>query len=275
MIRPARRVLVKLAMAIHTAHLTTLSLVLATSACVGGAGLSLGGSGAGTGPAPIGPPGPAGNASVATGGGPVSAGDGAIHAGTAVPQLSDFAFEVKESTGEYYSAWIVDKLITFEVAPACYEKMVDRNKYNAVHSASFYTRAVAKYATLLTGDDWDALESSTANDTATKLRMIEPMIDRFRSVFHLTISVEGDDCNATGGALWLKYWGAVRDILNDYPPASGTLFIKLAVRGDAKDISVDVDEATSTYTITAPLHVEKSGWEDRLLKPFRKRARAK
>jgi hypothetical protein len=144
-----------------------------------------------------------------------------------------------------------------------------------VHSATFYTRDVAELAKTLTGDDWDEIESQNNSDRENNKKLVEPMIDRFKAAFSLSIDVDGDDCDARMSALWLKYWTEVAEILKKNPPASGKAFVKLAIRSDARDVKVDVDDDTSTYSITAPRDIEKVGWSDKLEKPFRKRARQK
>ena len=259
-------------MPISLRHLSTaLAFALTTTACT--AGLSLGGrasGGASSGSTAASGPSSSGGG----GGGDSSLAGGDSKASTPTTKFSDFGWEVKDATGDYYTGWIIDKLTTFNVGPACMEKMIDKNN-SAVHSATFYTRDVAELAQKLTGDDWSTIESQNNNDRENNKKLVEPMIDKFSQSFHLSITVDGDDCDARHGALWMKYWTQISDVLTKNPPASGKVFVQLAVRGDAKDIKVDVDDDTSTYTIVAPRDIEKSGWSDKIEKPFRKRARQK
>jgi len=256
------------AMPILSRSVAFLALALSTTACSGmlkiGGGTS---SGSSTG---------AGSAPVSSGGGR-SAGDiGAVPAAaTPATKFSDFAFAVKEATGEYYTGWIIDKLTTFNVAPACMEKMVDGEKFSAVHSASYYTRDVARLAQKLTGDDWSGIESQNNSDRENNKKLVEPMIDQFANHFHMTITVEGDDCDARHSSLWMKYWTSTSTALLNYPPETDKVFINLVVKPDAKDMSVSFDDATATYTIVGPRDIEKGAWGDKIDKAMKRRARGK
>jgi hypothetical protein len=178
------------------------------------------------------------------------------------PRLSEFAFELEDVTGQAYTGLVIDRLTTFDVAPICYQKMLDHDN-GVLHSAVFYTRDVAKLARALTGDDWTSLETES----------VEPLISRFKDTFSMTIDIDGSDCDARKSALWLDYWTAVTSILEDNPPASGKAFVTLAVRADTDRISVAVDDDASAYTITVPRDTARTGWLATLEKPFRKRAR--
>lgn len=256
----ARRLLPTRRMPILLRHASLLALAL--TGCTGG--FSLGGRAGSSTSASAGP----------SSGGSSSSSGGAVQAGVPVTKFSDFAYEVKDATGDYTSGWIIDKLTTFNVAPACMEKMIDKNN-SAVHSATFYTRDIEYLAEALTGDSWSDIETQNNNDRENNKKLVEPMIDQFAQSFHLSVTIDGDDCDASHGALWMKYWTTIATNLKDNPPASGKAFVQLAVRGDARDIKVEVDDATSTYVITAPRDIEKSGWDEKLEKPFRKRARQK
>ncbi|MBA3501412.1 MAG: hypothetical protein H0T65_13695 [Deltaproteobacteria bacterium] len=187
----------------------------------------------------------------------------------------DFAFEVKESTGDYNRAWVISKLTTFKVGKKCWEQMADRDKFSAVHSAGFYTRDITEYAKALTGDDWSSIETQNNSDRENNKKLIEPMMDEFKKRFSLTISVEGDDCNPKHGALWLKYWTSLGTIIHDYPPAAEKVSVTLNVTAKAKDVTVTVDKKGGTFVITAPRDVEVTAWDDKIGKPFRKVARKK
>jgi hypothetical protein len=268
-------------MPIPLRHLS-IALALTTTACTGGFSLgSRAGGGASSGPTASGPSGAGAGAGGGGGGGGgrASSGDSSYTGtdtkpGVAATKFSDFAWEVKDATGNYYTGWIIDKLTTFNVPAACMEKMIDR-KNSAVHSATFYTRDVAQLAEKLTGDSWSSIESQNNNDRENNKKLIEPMIDRFSQSFHLSVTVDGDDCDTRHGALWMKYWTSIAENIRENPPASGKVFVQLAVRGDARDVKVQVDESTSTYTIVAPRDIEPTGWSDKLEKPFRKHARQK
>ncbi|HEU0035770.1 MAG TPA: hypothetical protein VFQ53_34395 [Kofleriaceae bacterium] len=243
---------------------TLRAILLASLAtgCVASGGLSMGGSARGTAGGP-GPSSSGGGETVASGNAP---------AGHGVPQLDDFSFEVHEYTGDYTRAWVTNKLTTFKVGKACWSKMIDKQQ-GALHAASFYTGDIVEYAKLVTGDDWSAIESQQG-DRDRNLQLVEPMIDAFKSRFALTIAVEGDDCDAAGSSLWLRYWNTIGTTLKQYPPKSGKAFITLNVTPTVRDVTVSVDDSGSTFVITAPRDIEPAAWDDKISKPFRKIARS-
>jgi hypothetical protein len=184
----------------------------------------------------------------------------------------DFAFALKEHTGDYHRAWIITKLTTIKVGPQCWEKIVDAGKYSAVNKAAFYTRDVAEYAKTVTGDDWSRIETQNNSDRETNKATLEPMLDAFKAKFSLTISVEGKDCSADSDALWLRYWVTLGTALKDYPP-KGKVSIKLDVTTKAKDVTATVDKTGSKFVITAPRDVEAAAWDTKIEAPFKKLAK--
>ena len=67
--------------------------------------------------------------------------------------------------------------------------------------------------------------------------MVSQMIDAYRSRLSLTISVEGDDCDAGDRALWLQYWTSIAKALEDYPPKASKVSIVLEVTPNVKAMS--------------------------------------
>jgi hypothetical protein len=184
----------------------------------------------------------------------------------------DFAFALKEHTGDYHRAWVITKLTTINAGPQCWEKIVDAGKYSAVSKAAFYTRDIAEYAKTVTGDDWSRIETQNNSDRETNKALVEPLMDAFKEKFSLTISVEGKDCSADSDALWLKYWLALGTAIRDYAP-KGKVSIRLAVTSKAKDVTATVDKTGSKFVITAPRDVEPAAWDTKIEAPFKKLAK--
>jgi hypothetical protein len=184
----------------------------------------------------------------------------------------DFAFALKEHTGDYHRAWIITKLTTIDVGPQCWAKIVDAGKYAAVSKAAFYTRDIAEYAKAITGDDWSRIETQDNSDREANKALVEPLMDAFKAKFSLTLSVEGKDCNAESDALWLKYWLTLGTAIRDYAP-KGKVSIKLAVTSKAKDVTATVDKTGSKFVITAPRDVEPAAWDTKIAAPFKKLAK--
>lgn len=234
---------------------------LFSASCVAGAGFRAGGSSTVSTAPP--PSGDVGDGEVIAydeqGAQPAKAG--------AQTRLDDFSFGLKEYSGSWSRTWILNKLTTFKVGSACWAKMID-TKQSALHSASFYTAAIEDYAEKVTGDDWSDVESKSK-------KHLEPMIDAFRARFNVTIEIEGDDCDASHGSLWMRYWFTIGEAIRDYPTSSGKAFIRLSLTNSVKDITVKIDDAGTTFEFVAPLELEPKSWDDKLTKPFRRLAAEK
>lgn len=177
----------------------------------------------------------------------------------------DFAFSTKESTGHYYSGWILTKLHTFKVGAKCKAKLWDKN-LGAVHAATFATRDILEYAKASGAEDWDAIESQSANDPKFNRDLVEKDIEKFKARFSITVNVEGDDCDAQQSSLWLRYWTALATAVKNYPPKAKKVAIVLNVTAKAKDVTAN------GFTFTAPRDKEAAAWSDKLEAPFRKAA---
>ncbi|MBA3452366.1 MAG: hypothetical protein H0T42_04635 [Deltaproteobacteria bacterium] len=253
-------------------RLSAFAFLVATSACVGGGGYQLGSSGGpnGSGPPPSGGGASAGGASGSSG--DSSGGGLQPAAGPAAPQLDDFAFEVKEVSSSWNKAFVISKLTTLEVGPACLNKMVHDKDRNAVGRAMSYARNVATYAQMLTGNEWERIETQSNNDRLNNLKYVEPMVDAFKASFSMTINVEGDDCDVSNNSFWLRYWIYISDALVKYPPRGGKAFITLNVSSSARDITSTVDATGTVFVFTGPKDIEPPppSWPDRIEKPFRR-----
>ncbi|HSK04026.1 MAG TPA: hypothetical protein VK932_22385 [Kofleriaceae bacterium] len=186
----------------------------------------------------------------------------------------DFAFGLKESTGRFTSAWVLNRLHTFKVGKKCRARLGDKNE-GALHAASFATRDVIEYVKAVGGDDWVQIESQSANDPAFNRELVSKSMDAFKGKLMITISVEGDDCDAKSNSLWLRYWTTAATALRNYPPRAGKVAIAINAISKARDVAVAAAKDGATITITAPRDIEVSGWSDKIEAPFRKVARKK
>lgn len=182
----------------------------------------------------------------------------------------DFAFGLKETTGDVYSAWILTKLHRFKLGKKCTARLADK-ELGALHAASFATRDIADYAKSSAGaEDWDAIEGQSANDKETNLGMVAKDMDAFAKRFSLTIAVEGDDCDLKQSSLWLRYWTTVATALRDYPPKAKKVAITLNVTAKAKQVTATAGKDGATVVITAPRDKEGTAWSDKIADAFKK-----
>jgi len=180
----------------------------------------------------------------------------------ATPQ-EDLAFAVGESNHDKQSVWIVERLMTLKVGAKCWPKLTDK-KLRALGLIAAYARNVQRYAKVVTEDDWFAIEGQTANSKEANQAVVDKMITEFAKKFHLTITVEGDDCEASGNGLWLKYLSTVTDAIQKFPPKAGKTKITINVKAKTKGVTVTAGKDGSTFTINASRDVEASGWSDKI-----------
>ena len=172
----------------------------------------------------------------------------------------------------YWSAWVLSKFTTFKVGKKCLARMPDRDK-SALHTASFYTRDIGEYAKLVGAEDWDRIEQQSANEPEFNRELVAKDMDEFAKRFHITVSVEGDDCDVSHGALWLKLWSQIATSLKSYPPKAKKVSITLDVKAKAKDVTITASKDGSTFTIVGPRDIEPTGWSDKFDAAFKRVAR--
>jgi hypothetical protein len=253
---------------------TSVIAVALLSGCIAKGSGSFG-TGSSTGPSTSGTPTSGGGEG--SYGGPASGGGGGGGAGETAetgpgePRWDDFAFAVRERSGTYNAPWTITKFTTFKVGKTCYAKLGEKGS-GALDNSPYYVRSVLTLAKKWTGDDWDQIENQRS-DRAKDRHLIEPMMNEFAKRFHMTIAVEGDDCETERDALWIRYWYSIGEAFEKYPPAAGKLDVTLNVTAAARDITVDVDDTGSKYVFTAPRDIQAKDWSDKLEKPFRKNAK--
>lgn len=176
----------------------------------------------------------------------------------AAPQ-DDLAAAVENANHDKHSAWIVERMMTLKLPDKCWPKLLDKSKRGLGLIASD-ARSIQRYAKAVTGDDWAAIEGQTANTKEANRATVEKMVDGFKDKFHVTLDLEADDCAATGTELWLNYLGSTLGSLVKFPPKSGVAKITIDVKPGVKELTIAVDKAGQTFTITGPRDVEKAGW---------------
>ncbi len=184
----------------------------------------------------------------------------------------ELSFMTYEYTGRYWTAWVMSKLTTFKVGKKCQAVMPDREK-SALHSASFYTRDIGEYAKLVGAEDWDAIEQQSANEPEYNRELVAKDMDEFAKRFHVTVSVEGDDCDIKHGSLFLKQWTQIGTALKNYPPKAKKVSINLELKAKAKDVTITASKDGSTFTIVGPRDLEPTGWSDKYDAAFKRVAR--
>jgi hypothetical protein len=87
-------------------------------------------------------------------------------------------------------------------------------------------------------------------------------IDAFKPQFHITINLEGDDCDAGGSALWIKYTSDALISLVKYPPKSKKMIVTINAPASAKGVKAEVGKDGSSLVVTGSGSIEAVGWSD-------------
>ena len=183
--------------------------------------------------------------------------------------IEDLAFATQEMNHDKVSGWVVERMVTLTLPEKCWAKVLD--KKNMGHTLwSNFARSIQTYARNVTGDDWAKLEGQSANSKEANQAMVDKLVKDFQPKFHLTLVYDGDDCDATGNALWLKYISTTLSALNSYPPKSGKALVTIHVEPKVKAVKTEVSKDGTTFTITAPRDQEVSGWPSDVEGPIKR-----
>lgn len=185
--------------------------------------------------------------------------------------MEDVGDAIKAGTGDIYTAWVMTKLTTFNVGAKCWKKLPAKDS-GVVDIGMHVTRSVARLAKQWTGDDWSAIERQNSNDRATNSKLVEPMVDTFKSRFSITVNVDGDDCDAKRNALWIRYWSDSVAAATKYPPPAGKVFITINVSSKTRDVTSEVSKDGTTFTFSAPKDIEAKVYGEKIERPFRQLA---
>jgi len=171
----------------------------------------------------------------------------------------DLAFYVGKATGSHSAERATAKLFTFKVGKACWEKL--GSKDGGAHIAT-YARWTQRLEKKVTENDWDHIESHGKKDAVNP--MIDKMVDEYAGSFHLTVEIEGDDCDISGSAMWVKYVSSAMGQIMKTPPKTGKAFVTIKAAAKAKDVTFEVGKDGSTFTLVGPRDFEPTNWPSKV-----------
>lgn len=171
----------------------------------------------------------------------------------------DLSSATQDNTHDKVSGWVIERLVTVKVGTKCWAQVLDK-KTRGIAQFTSYARRIEGYAKTVTGDDWIAIEATPNTDKAKSQAVVDKMVTAFAPKFHLTIVVDGDDCDASGNALWLSYVGTTLDALAKYPPSSGIANVTIHADASAKGVKTEISKDGTTFTVTGSKDVQASGW---------------
>lgn len=183
----------------------------------------------------------------------------------------DFAFALHEYTQEFTRTWMITRFHAFHVGTKCLARFPDRNM-SVLASGAQVANHLVGYARKRGADDWYAIESQRNNDPKTNQKLVYKLMGELTPKLSLTINVEGVDCDAGSRALWIQYWVAIAEELEENPPKAGRVSIVLDVTPKTKGISAEVGR-DGTFLFTASRDVEPDNWLETIRTAFRRGAR--
>src|SRR5512140_990941 len=116
----------------------------------------------------------------------------------------DAAYAVQEHVDSKAQGWVVERMMTLNLAPKCWETMLDK-KTRGVDFISTSAFNLIRYAQAVTGDDWRALETQSGASREKNREIVDGMINDFKPKLHVTFNLDGDTCDLTGTPIWIKY----------------------------------------------------------------------
>jgi len=193
----------------------------------------------------------------------------ALLAGTAVADHdADLAFQVKESSS-YTQSVVIENLMTLQLGGKCWDTVLDRKNVLQSRIAAA-AGELAKYGSAVTGgDDWRQIENQRNSTPEKNRELIAARVATLKPKLHITVKVEGDDCDGPQ-PLWSKYLGTVARAIAAYPPKSGKALVTINVLAKAKGVKTEVSKDGSTFTITGARDIEASGWPNEIDLPFKR-----
>ena len=194
--------------------------------------------------------------------------------GAASADVADYSDAVKAHTNDNYRALSIEKLTTWKVGKKCWEKIVAPSG-RILDLTSFMTREIAGFAKQVSGDDWATIEGAGMSQKEASKATIEKMVTAFRAKFSLSVSIDGDDCDASHDPLWMQYVMRAVEAVNAKPPAAGKAFIVIDVSSKVKQFSITVSKDGATFKLTGPKEIAAAQWQDEVRRVFAKAARKK
>lgn len=181
--------------------------------------------------------------------------------------VTAYADAVKYKTSDNWRSLSIAKLTTWKVGKKCWNKIIDPEG-RILDLTSFMTGEIAEYAQKVTGEDWATIEGSGVTEKEANKVKIEPMITAFRQKFSLTVSIDGDDCDASHDPLWMQYVMRAVEAVNAKPPTSGKAFIVIDVSSKVRKFSMTASKDGATFKISGHKEIADGQWQNEVSRVF-------
>lgn len=173
--------------------------------------------------------------------------------------------------GSLYKPLILKKTMTFEMSPAWWERMNNKDQ-KGLHALSFATPDLNEFAKRMGWGDSAAFENSGRGTKEEWKPKIEAVLDQWRPKFSLVFKPDSAKCDSSNFDLSLRYLTTLCSFLStsDWKPTSGEAHITLVPSATAKDLVVTIGNNGKNFTVTAPMELEPSEWDTKMQRGFKR-----
>jgi hypothetical protein len=187
---------------------------------------------------------------------------------------TDLADLVYDSTKCYWAQDMVNKLMTFNLSPGIWAKMLDRDGWGKTCTGNS-VRDMEQYAKTNGWGDLEEAESANNNDRESNKPRVFEMVDSLKDKLGVTVQA---DALKGSDAEWdrvHRYWTTLTEFIGsgDWKPKNKAIFLTVIISPTAGDLDVTAAPDGKHFTVKAPSNREPEEWGDNVKKKLQKLSR--
>ncbi len=178
-------------------------------------------------------------------------------------QLSNKVYDY--SIGCWWRKFIVDKLMTLNLSPAIWTKVMEDDGWG-IKSVNNVAIDMGEFAKNHGYGDLEAAESANNNDRNANKPQVESMVDALRGKVGFTLKADGVKGSPSEWDLIHRYMTTVGDEFasSSFKPKGNIAIITMVASPTAKDVTVTVTPDGGHFTVTVPTLVEPAEWDSKI-----------
>jgi len=178
----------------------------------------------------------------------------------------DLSDAVHDFKGCYWAQIEVQKLMTFDLSPGIWTKMLEKGGWG-IKDTSNLARALNDYSKLNGWGDFEAAEDANNHDRENNKPKVEGMVDAAKDKIGFTLVANNLRGTNAEWNLTHRYMAVITDFLNDgrWKPKGGAAFITLVVK-PTTDVTVTKSPDGKHFTVTAPSDRDLHEWDTKITK---------
>lgn len=175
-------------------------------------------------------------------------------------------------------AELVNKFVTFNLSPGCWNKIGSANSYpDGVSHVGRIGKAIQEHARLMGYGNLEDAVSGVQIDRGKS----DAAVNKMNGRFSYTINAQNIACEDEQYRLLAAYSLQIISFFGDsssslyglnrgWRPSAGKMLVVLNLSPTARDIAVAVSPDGATFTVTAPVNTEPSEWDVKIEKGLAK-----